>query len=310
MPITPTPYIWFNGEMVPWEKATVHVMSHALHYGSSVFEGIRCYATPSGPAIFRLGAHIERLFDSARIYYMQTPYSPAEIEQACHTVIAANKLPSAYLRPLIYRGLDELTVLPGERPCEVMIAAQNWGAYLGADAMERGIDVGVSSWARVAPNTLPAMAKAGGNYLSSQLVVMEARRHGYVEGIALDVNGMLSEGSGENLFIVRNGILITPPLTAAILPGITRDAVITLAGHLGIEVREQALPREALYVADELFFTGTAAEISAIRSVDGVTVKSGGRGPVTARLQKAFFGLFTGETPDQWGWLDYPHANS
>ncbi len=239
---------------------------------------------------------------------MQVPYTAEQFAQACRNVVWANGLKSAYLRPLVYRGLDELGVLPGNRPAEAMVAAMQWGAYLGEDALERGIDVGVSSWTRAAPNTLPAMAKAGGNYLSSQLIVMEAQRHGYVEGIALDTNGLLSEGSGENLFVVRNGIIFTPPLTASVLPGITRETVMILARQRGYEVREEAMPREALYVADELFFTGTAAEISAIRAVDGITVKAGGRGPITAALQTAFFGLFNGETKDEWGWLDYVHA--
>lgn len=305
MPITPTKYIWFNGELVPWEKATVHVMTHALHYGSSVFEGIRCYDTPKGPAIFRLTPHIRRLFDSAKIYRMDIPYSRAEISEACKAVIRENGLKSAYLRPLVWRGYGEIGVFPLKNPVEVMVAAIQWGAYLGAEALEKGVDVAVSSWTRVAPNTLPATAKAGGNYLSSQLIVMEAQRHGYAEGIALDVTGNLSEGSGENLFVIRDGVLFTPPITAAILPGITRDAVMTLARHLGYEVREQPLPREALYIADELFFTGTAAEVSPIRSVDGITIGEGRRGPITTAIQKAFFGLFSGETEDRWGWLEY-----
>ena len=305
MPITPTKYIWFNGELVPWEKATVHVMTHALHYGSSVFEGIRCYDTPKGPAIFRLTPHIRRLFDSAKIYRMDIPYSRAEISEACMAVIRENGLKSAYLRPLVWRGYGEIGVFPLKNPVEVMVAAIQWGAYLGAEALEKGVDVAVSSWTRVAPNTLPATAKAGGNYLSSQLIVMEAQRHGYAEGIALDVTGNLSEGSGENLFVIRDGVLFTPPITAAILPGITRDAVMTLARHLGYEVREQPLPREALYIADELFFTGTAAEVSPIRSVDGITIGEGRRGPITTAIQKAFFGLFSGETEDRWGWLEY-----
>jgi branched-chain amino acid aminotransferase len=305
MPITPTKYIWFNGELVPWEKATVHVMTHALHYGSSVFEGIRCYDTPKGPAIFRLTPHTRRLFDSAKIYRMDIPYSRAEINEACKAVIRENGLKSAYLRPLVWRGYGEIGVFPLKNPVEVMVAAIQWGAYLGAEALEKGVDVAVSSWTRVAPNTLPATAKAGGNYLSSQLIVMEAQRHGYAEGIALDVTGNLSEGSGENLFVIRDGVLFTPPITAAILPGITRDAVMTLARHLGYEVREQPLPREALYIADELFFTGTAAEVSPIRSVDGITIGEGRRGPITTAIQKAFFGLFSGETEDRWGWLEY-----
>jgi branched-chain amino acid aminotransferase len=305
MPITPTKYIWFNGELVPWEKATVHVMTHALHYGSSVFEGIRCYSTPRGPAVFRLAPHTRRLFDSAKIYRMELPYSQAQISDACKAVVRENELTSAYLRPLVWRGYGEIGVFPLKNPVEVMVAAIEWGAYLGAEALESGVDVAVSSWQRVAPNTLPAMAKAGGNYLSSQLIVMEAQRHGYAEGIALDVSGNLSEGSGENLFVIRDGVIFTPPFTAAILPGITRDAVTTLARSLGYEVREQNLPREALYLADELFFTGTAAEVTPIRSVDGITIGAGRRGPVTTAIQQVFFGLFSGETEDRWGWLEY-----
>ncbi len=305
MPINPTKYIWFNGELVPWEKATVHVMTHALHYGSSVFEGIRCYNTPKGPAVFRLAPHTRRLIDSAKIYRMELPFSQEQLNEACKAVVRENGLQSAYLRPLAWRGYGELGVFPLKNPVEVMVAAVEWGAYLGADALENGVNVAVSSWNRVAPNTLPAMSKAGGNYLSSQLIVMEAVRHGYAEGIALDVNGNLSEGSGENLFVIRDGVIFTPPLTAALLPGITRDSVITLAKEHGYEVREQNLPRESLYVADELFFTGTAAEVSPIRSVDGIVVGAGKRGPITTVIQKAFFGLFNGETEDRWGWLDY-----
>ncbi|MBK9944746.1 MAG: branched-chain amino acid transaminase [Kouleothrix sp.] len=305
MPIKPTKYIWFNGELVPWERATVHVMTHALHYGSSVFEGIRCYSTPKGPAIFRLGLHTRRLFDSAKIYRMELPFSAEQINQACKAVVRENGLQSAYLRPLVWRGYGELGVFPLKNPVEVMIAAVEWGTYLGADALENGVDVAVSSWSRVAPNTLPAMAKAGGNYLSSQLIVMEAVRHGHAEGIALDVNGNLSEGSGENLFVIRDGVIYTPPVTAALLPGITRASVITLARTLGYEVREQNLPREVLYLADEVFFTGTAAEVSPIRSIDGITIGAGKRGPITTAIQNAFFGLFNGATEDRWGWLDY-----
>lgn len=305
MPINPTKYIWFNGELVAWENAKVHVMTHALHYGSSVFEGIRCYETPRGPAIFRLAPHTRRLFDSARIYRMDLPFTPAQINDACKTVVRENGLKSAYLRPLVWRGYGELGVFPLKNPVEVMVAAVEWGAYLGAEGLENGVDVAVSSWNRVAPNTLPAMAKAGGNYLSSQLIVMEAQRHGYVEGIALDVNGNLSEGSGENLFVIRDGILYTPPVTAALLPGITRDTAITLARDLGYEVHEQNLPRETLYLADELFFTGTAAEVTPIRSVDRITIGAGKRGPITAAIQKTFFGLFNGETEDRWGWLEF-----
>ena len=304
-PINPTRFIWFNGELVPWEKATVHVMTHALHYGSSVFEGVRCYETPKGPAIFRLAPHTRRLFDSAKIYRMEIPFTPEQINEGCRAVVRENGLKSAYLRPLVWRGYGEIGVYPLGNPVEAMVAAVEWGAYLGADALENGADVIVSSWNRVAANTLPAMAKAGGNYLSSQLIVMEARRLGFTEGIALDVNGYLSEGSGENLFVIRDGVIYTPPVTAALLPGVTRDSATTLARHLGYEVREQNMPREVLYLADEIFFTGTAAEISPVRSVDGITVGSGKRGPVTTAIQKAFFGLFSGETEDRWGWLDY-----
>jgi branched-chain amino acid aminotransferase len=304
MPITATKYIWFNGEMVLWEKATVHVMTHALHYGSSVFEGVRCYDTPDGPAFFRLTPHIRRLFDSARIYRMDLGYAPEELREACRAVVSDNGLASAYLRPLAWRGYGEISVSGLRNPVEVMVAGFPWGPYLGADGLENGIDVMVSSWTRAAPNTTPSMAKAGGNYLSSQLITMEAERNGYAEGIALDVSGNLSEGAGENLFVVRDGVVYTPPLTAALLPGVTRDAVITLARHLGYDVREQALPREMLYVADELFFTGTAAEVTPIRSVDRTTVGSGKRGPVTAAIQESFFALVHGQAEDRWGWLE------
>jgi len=303
MPIRESKYIWFNGEMVPWEKATVHVMTHALHYGSSVFEGIRAYETPQGAAIFRLREHIRRLFDSCRIYRMDPPFTPDQVFEACRAVVRENGLKNAYIRPLVWRGYGEMGLNPLRSPVEVMVAAMEWGAYLGAEGLEHGVDVHVSSWQRVAPNTLPAMAKAGGNYLSSQLIVMEAARNGYAEGIALDVHGWLSEGSGENLFLIRDGVIYTPPVTAALLPGITRDAVITLAQQLGYQVREQNLPREMLYLADELFFTGTAAEVTPIRSVDKLPVGSGKRGPITTAIQKAFFGLFSGETEDRWGWL-------
>jgi branched-chain amino acid aminotransferase len=303
MPINPTKYIWFNGELVPWENATVHVMTHALHYGSSVFEGVRCYNTPKGPAVFRLTPHTRRLFDSAKIYRMELPYSQAQISDACKAVVRENGLNSAYLRPLVWRGYGELGVMPLKNPVEVMVAAVEWGAYLGAEALENGVDVAVSSWTRMAPNTLPSMAKAGGNYLSSQLIVMEAQRHGYAEGIALDTNGNLSEGSGENLFVIRDGVIATPPLTAALLPGITRDTIMTLARELGHEVREQNLPREALYLADELFFTGTAAEITPIREIDGYVIGNGKRGPVTERLQTAFFRAVRGEEPRHKDWL-------
>ncbi len=298
-----TKYIWFNGEMVEWDRAQVHVMTHALHYGSSVFEGIRAYDTPNGTAIFRLKEHIQRLFDSAKIYWMQMPFDKAAIEQACCDIVTKNDMKSAYLRPLAFIGNVGLGVLPKSDAVEVMIGALPWGAYLGEEALSQGVDVMVSSWSRLAPNTIPTGAKAGGNYLSSQLIAREARRNGYVEGIALDTNGYISEGSGENLFIVKNGVLYTSPATSGILPGITRDTIMTLARELGYTVREESLQREALYLADEIFMCGTAAEITPVRSVDRMQIAEGRRGPITESIQKSFFGLFNGETEDKWGWL-------
>ncbi|MFB0975388.1 MAG: branched-chain amino acid transaminase [Tolumonas sp.] len=298
-----TKYIWFNGEMVEWDRAQVHVMTHALHYGSSVFEGIRAYDTPNGTAIFRLEEHIQRLFDSAKIYWMEMPFDKAAIEQACCDIVTKNEMKSAYLRPLAFIGNVGLGVLPKSDKVEVMIGALPWGAYLGDEALANGVDVMVSSWSRLAPNTIPTGAKAGGNYLSSQLIAREARRNGYVEGIALDTNGYISEGSGENLFIVKNGVLYTSPTTSGILPGITRDTIMTLARELGYTIREESLQREALYLADEIFMCGTAAEITPVRSVDRMQIGEGRRGPITEEIQKVFFGLFNGETEDKWGWL-------
>ena len=297
-------FIWFNGELVDWDKATIHVLSHVIHYGSSAFEGMRCYATPRGPAIFRLKEHTRRLFDSAKIYRMPIPYTPDELNAACKQVVAANKLDSAYIRPIAFRGYGEIGVDPRPNPVEVAIAAFYWPRYLGEDALEQGVDVGVSSWWRMAPNTLPAMAKVAANYMNSQLIRLEAAQHGYSEGIALDTQGFVSEGSGENLFLVRDGKVFTPPLSASVLPGITRDTVMTLARDLRIEIIQERLPREALYIADELFFTGTAAEVSPIRSVDGIQIGAGRRGPITEQLQSAFFDLINGEIEDRWGWLD------
>jgi len=306
MPIPATQYIWFNGKLVPWEKATVHVLSHALHYASSVFEGLRAYQTNNGVAIFRLRDHTRRLFDSAKIYRIAMPFSPEQINEACKQVVAVNRLErGAYLRPVVFKGYGEIGVSPKvDPPTEVAIAAWEWGKYLGSESADAGVDVCVSSWQRVAPNTIPALAKASGNYLSSQLIGAEARRLGFAEGIGLAPDGTVSEGAGENLFVVKDGILLTPALAHSVLGGITRDCVIRLAGTLGLEVRECAIPREMLYIADELFMTGTAAEITPIRSVDRLPVGSGKRGPITESLQNAFFGLFTGKTPDQWGWLD------
>ncbi|MGR5241938.1 branched-chain amino acid transaminase [Photobacterium damselae] len=299
-------YIWFNGEMVAWADANVHILTHAMHYGTSVFEGIRCYNTPQGPAVFRHREHMERLKNSAKIYRFPINYSVDELMEHCRATLRTNKLESAYIRPLAYVGNVGLGVCPPPNTeMELIIAAFPWGAYLGDEALENGVDAMISSWHRAAPNTIPTAAKAGGNYLSSLLVGGEARRHGYAEGIALNVEGYISEGAGENLFVVRNGIISTPPATGSILPGITRDTIMTLAKELGYEVREENIAREALYLADEVFMTGTAAEIVPVRSVDQITVGVGKRGPVTKVMQEAFFGLFNGTTEDKWGWLDY-----
>ncbi|GAB2496913.1 branched-chain amino acid transaminase [Arenimonas alkanexedens] len=296
-------YIWQNGQIKPWAEATVHVMAHGLHYGSSVFEGIRSYATPNGQAIFRLTDHLKRLYASAKIYDMAMPYDVPTLAQACREVIGANKLEKAYLRPIAYRGLGGFG-LSADTPTDLAIAAWHMGPYLGPDVLEAGIDACVSSWQRFAPNTIPAGAKAGGNYLSGQLVAREARRLGFGEGIALASTGLLSEGAGENLFLVIDGALHTTPISAALLNGITRNSIITLAKANGIECVERDIPREYLYLCDELFMCGTAAEITPIRSVDGRQVGAGKPGPVTRRVQDLFFGLFDGRTPDTHGWLE------
>ncbi|NJM09263.1 branched-chain amino acid transaminase [Candidatus Gracilibacteria bacterium] len=298
-------YIWFNGELVEWDKATIHVLAHVVHYGTSWFEGIRAYETARGTAIFRLTDHIRRLSDSAKIYRTALPYSVEQLVAATKATVRANKLRAGYIRPVVYRGYGEIGVNPLKNPVEVAIATIEWGKYLGAEAMEQGVDVCVSSWNRFAPNTLPAASKAGGNYLNSQLIKMEALANGYSEGIALDANGQISEGSGENLFVIRDGVVYTPPISASILGGITRDTVLHLLSDMGIEVRQQALPREMLYLADELFFTGTAAEVTPIRSVDKVSVGAGRRGPISAEVQAAFFALVQGEGEDTRGWLEY-----
>ena len=296
-------WIWQNGSIMPWANATTHVMAHALHYGSSVFEGIRCYDTPKGPAIFRLSDHIRRLFASAKIYDMVIPYTLDELNAACREVIKRNGLSKAYLRPVAYRGLGGFG-LSADTPIDVAVATWPMGAYLGEGVLEQGIDACVSSWQRFAPNTIPAGAKAGGNYLSGQLIAREARRLGFGEGIALASTGLLSEGAGENLFLVIDGALHTTPVSAALLNGITRNTIITLARANGIEVVERDLPREYLYLCDELFMCGTAAEITPIRSVDGRQVGAGKPGPLTERIQSMFFGLFDGSTPDPKGWLE------
>jgi branched-chain amino acid aminotransferase len=297
--------IWKNGKMIPWREATLHVASHVVHYGSSVFEGIRCYATEKGSAIFRLEEHVRRLYDSAKIYRMPIPFPEQETLDACVQVVRANGLKEAYIRPVAYRGYGALGVDPTACPVDLAVLAWTWGAYLGQEALENGVDVGVSTWRRPAPNTLPTLAKAGANYMNSQLIKMEAKGNGYSEGIALTVNGQLSEGSGENLFVVRRGRLLTPPLSSSILPGITRDSVMTLAADLGIDVSEEPLPREILAVADEAFFTGTAAEVTPIRSVDRIPVGNGKRGPVTAAIQARFFDLIRGKSADAHSWLHF-----
>ncbi|HEX4854692.1 branched-chain amino acid transaminase [Arenimonas sp.] len=297
-------HIWHNGRIKPWAEATVHVMAHGLHYGSSVFEGIRSYATPKGQAIFRLTDHLKRLYASAKIYDMAMPYDVPTLAQACRDVITANKLERAYLRPIAYRGLGGFG-LSADTPTDLAIAAWHMGPYLGPDVLEAGIDACVSSWQRFAPNTIPAGAKAGGNYLSGQLVAREARRLGFGEGIALASTGLLSEGAGENLFLVMDGALHTTPVSAALLNGITRNTIITLAKARGIEVVERDIPREYLYLCDELFMCGTAAEITPIRSVDGRQVGTGKPGDLTRRIQDLYFGLFDGRTTDDHGWLEF-----
>lgn len=298
-----TDLIWRNGTLVPWDQATLHVMSHVVHYGSSIFEGIRSYKTPDGGAVFRLREHMRRFLDSAKIYRMPMTYSVDELCAAVTETIAANNLEACYIRPLAVRAGQEMGVLPTSAPVEVFVICWRWGAYLGHDALEQGVDVTVSSWRRAAPGTFPTMAKAGGNYLNSQLSKMEAKADGYAEGIMLDVNGHVSEGSGENLFVVRDGVLYTAPLSASILNGITRDAVVTIARDLGYEVREALVPREFLLIADEVFFTGTAAEITPIRSIDHTPIGEGRRGPITRAIQERFLAIATGKAPDTRGWL-------
>src|SRR4051812_39827712 len=297
--------IWMNGKLVEWRDATIHIGSHVIHYGSGVFEGARCYSTPQGSACFRLDAHMRRLLESARIYRMDYSLDLQGWMNAVLDTIRANQMKACYIRPLVYRGYESLGVNPFNCPVDAAIMLWDWGAYLGKEALEEGCDVKVATWARMAPNTLPAMAKSTANYANSALIKMEAIGDGYSEGIALDVYGNVSEGSGQNIFLVRDGILYTPPLGASILGGITRDSAITLARDLGITVSESIIPREALYTADEVFFVGTAAEVTPIRSVDKIQVGAGRRGPVTAALQQAFFDVIHGEVPDTHGWLTY-----
>jgi len=302
MAIPKTEKIWHNGKFIAWDDAKIHVMSHVVNYGSSIFEGIRCYALPSGPAIFRAHDHMQRFLDSAKIYRIDVDYTREELVAVLADLIRTNGVWPCYLRPIILRGYGEAGVNPFNSPTEIYICNYPWGKYLGSDA-EQGVDVCVSSWTRIAPNTLPAMAKSGANYMNSQLIKMEAILNGYVEGIALDANGYVSEGSGENLFVVRNGTLLTAPLGNSILPGITRDSALQIARHLGIPVIEQMIPREMLYIADEVFFTGTAAEITPIRSVDKISVGKGVMGPVTKAIQQEFYAIIRGEKEDRFNWL-------
>lgn len=307
----PTEKIWFNGKFIAWNEAQIHVLSHVVSYGSSVFEGVRCYSTKlhgsssdaTTPAIFRLQEHMQRLIDSAKIYRMTLPYSVTQLCDAAVELVSVNKLPSCYIRPIVIRGYGEIGVNPLKNPIDVYMACWEWGKYLGAEALENGVDVCVASWNRMAPNTLPAMSKAGGNYLNSQLIKMEALANGYSEGIALDSTGNISEGSGENIFVIRNGKIHTPPFSSSVLPGITRDTAVTIAKRLGYEIVECVIPREFLYLADEIFFTGTAAEVTPVRSVDRITIGSGKRGPITAAIQKEFFAIIEGRAADEHHWL-------
>lgn len=303
MSIIKSEKIWHNGKFIPWDDAVIHVASHAVSYASCLFEGIRCYATPQGPAIFRLKDHVDRLIDSSKIYRLTLPYSSEEIQEALVELVQVNGMEHCYLRPIVLRGFGEVGVSPLKNPIEVYLLCWEWGKYLGEAALKEGVDVCVSSWNRMAPNTLPAMAKAAANYMNSQLIKMEAQLNGYVEGIALDPSGFVSEGSGENIFVVKGGKLYTPPLGSSVLPGITRDSIMTLAGEMDVPLVEQALAREFLYLADEVFFTGTAAEITPVRSVDRIQVGIGRPGPITKSLQERFLSIVHGEAEDSHGWL-------
>jgi branched-chain amino acid aminotransferase len=298
-----TEKIWHNGRLIGWNEATIHVLSHVVSYGSSVFEGVRCYHTQTGPAVFRPREHARRLIDSGKIYRMDIPYSVDELTAAMLEVVRVNNVQSCYIRPIVLRGYGDAGVLPRENPLETFVACWNWGRYLGEEAMTEGVDVCVSSWNRIAPNTLPALSKAGANYMNSQLIRMEASVNGYAEGIALDSNGYVSEGSGENVFVVRDGKILTPPLGASVLPGITRDCILKISGQLGLPIIETIIPRELLYIADEVFFSGTAAEVTPIRSVDRITIGGGKRGPITEAIQSRFFDITSGKHEDEFGWL-------
>jgi branched-chain amino acid aminotransferase len=302
--LTPTARIWRNGEFIAWDEAKIHVLSHVVSYGSSVFEGVRCYETVNGPAIFRLPEHVRRMTDSAKIYRMDNfRFTREQLAEAIVELVRVNDLGSCYIRPIVLRGYGEMGVNGTKNPVDVYLACWKWGKYLGDQALAEGVDVCVSSWNRMAPNTLPALSKAGANYMNSQLIKMEAVANGYSEGIALDVSGYVSEGSGENIFVVRDGKIVTPPLGTSVLPGITRDTVLTLAADFGIPISEQMVPRELLYIADEVFFSGTAAEITPVRSIDRITIGKGTRGPITEKLQQEFFGIVKGAKPDRYGWM-------
>ncbi len=303
MTIKKTEKIWHDGKFINWDDARVHVISHVVSYASAVFEGIRCYSTRQGPAIFRLRDHVQRLVNSARIYRMDIPYTLEELAGVAVELVRVNKMGACYVKPIVLRGYGEVGVNPFPCPIEVYMACWEWGSYLGAEAVEKGVDVCVSSWTRMAANTLPAMSKSAANYMNSQLIRMEAIVNGYVEGIALDPNGYVSEGSGENLFLVQDGVVFTPPLAASVLPGITRRSIITLCEDLKIPVREQMIPREWLYIADEVFFTGTAAEVTPLRSIDRIPIGNGSRGSVTKLIQDEFFALTSGAKPDRHNWL-------
>jgi branched-chain amino acid aminotransferase len=307
--LTPTEKIWHNGRFIPWEEATLHVLSHVVSYGTSVFEGIRCYHTPNGPQVFRIREHNRRMIDSCRIYRMENiGYTVEQLTEAMLELVRVNKMDSCYIRPIVLRGYGEMGVNPMQNPIDVYVACWSWGKYLGEEALAEGVDVCISSWTRLAPNTLPTLAKAGANYMNSQLIKMEALANGYSEGIALDTGGFVCEGSGENIFVVRDGKIHTPPLGNSVLPGITRDSVLTLAREMGIPVVETIIPREMLYIADEVFFSGTAAEITPIRSVDRIQVGKGRRGPVAEQLQHEFFAIINGTRPDRYGWLTSVYA--
>ena len=303
--LTATNWIWRDGEFVRWDDANVHVLSHSMQYGSAAFEGVRCYGTPRGPAIFRLDAHLQRLITSCRIYRMDFAYSIDELTVACCQLVEKNGLEACYLRPMVLRGYGASSMVPFASPIHVYLPCWPWGAYLGEGALENGVDACVASWHRVAPNTIPAIAKIAGNYLSGQLIKMEALANGFAEGIALGTDGMLSEGSGQNAFLVAGGTVFTPPVNGTLLAGITRDAILTIATDLGLPVKEQQIPRDMLYAADEVFLTGTASEVTPVRSIDKLTIGRGRRGPVTEQIQRRFLDVVHGRVADRHNWLTY-----